>query len=146
MDSYKFVGVSRHEGKFKARFGNDLMRVKVLSARGDTDIDMVELPHTMTKWDAVHYLLGMNFHVRNEVVDEGILAALNEKLAYLRDKSDKEEKRRLKAEKAAAAAPSLEAIMDRKIDEMVEGAAEPETPIEGLGDIMTEANLEDAPF
>jgi hypothetical protein len=36
--------------------------------------------------------------------------------------------------------------MDRKIDEVVEGAAEPETPIEGLGDIMTEANLEDAPF
>jgi hypothetical protein len=146
MDSYKFVGVSRHEGKFKARFGNDLMRVKVLSARGDTDIDMVELPHTMTKWDAVHYLLGMNFHVRNEVVDEGILAALNEKLAYLRDKSDKEEKRRLKAEKAAAAAPTLEAIMDRKIDEVVEGAAAPEATVETPAEVKTEANLEDAPF
>jgi hypothetical protein len=122
------------------------MRVKVLSARGDTDIDMVELPHTMTKWDAVHYLLGMNFHVRNEVVDEGILAALNEKLAYLRDKSDKEEKRRLKAEKAAAAAPTLEAIMDRKIDEVVEGAAAPEATVETPAEVKTEADLEDAPF
>jgi hypothetical protein len=36
--------------------------------------------------------------------------------------------------------------MDRKIDEVVEGAAAPEATVETPAEVKTEANLEDAPF
>ena len=45
------------DGTVKTRFANDLVaRVKILNKAGCTDINLVELPHAMTKLDALRYL------------------------------------------------------------------------------------------
>jgi hypothetical protein len=45
------------DGTTKARFANDFVaRVKILSKAGCTNINLVELPHAMTKLDALKYL------------------------------------------------------------------------------------------
>jgi hypothetical protein len=46
---FAVAGVSTHEGKTKVRFANDTMRVKILGKNGHTDIQLVDLPHEMTK-------------------------------------------------------------------------------------------------
>jgi hypothetical protein len=45
------------DGTVKTRFANDLVaRIKILNKAGCTDINLVELPHAMTKLDALRYL------------------------------------------------------------------------------------------
>ncbi len=45
------------DGTTKARFANDFVaRVKILSKAGCTNINLVELPHAMTKLEALKYL------------------------------------------------------------------------------------------
>jgi hypothetical protein len=45
------------DGTTKARFANDLVaRIKILNKTGCTDINLVELPHAMTKLQALQYL------------------------------------------------------------------------------------------
>jgi len=45
------------DGTTKARFANDLVaRIKILNKAGCTNINLVELPHAMTKLDALKYL------------------------------------------------------------------------------------------
>lgn len=48
-------GVSKTKGQYKVRFAGDMTRVKVL-AKTDTDINLVELPHAMTKGELVTHL------------------------------------------------------------------------------------------
>lgn len=57
MNKFTIVGVSRHDGVMKVRFGNDITRVKVMAKKGDTDINMLEMPHPMEKGEAVKYLM-----------------------------------------------------------------------------------------
>jgi len=45
------------DGTTKARFANDLVaRHKILNKAGCTDINLIELPHAMTKLQALQYL------------------------------------------------------------------------------------------
>jgi hypothetical protein len=45
------------DGTTKARFANDLVaRIKILNKAGCTDINLLELPHAMTKLQALQYL------------------------------------------------------------------------------------------
>jgi hypothetical protein len=45
------------DGTVKTRFANDLVaRIKILNKSGCTDINLMELPHPMTKLDALRYL------------------------------------------------------------------------------------------
>ena len=45
------------DGTTKARFANDLVsRHKILNKSGCTDINLIELPHAMTKLQALQYL------------------------------------------------------------------------------------------
>jgi hypothetical protein len=45
------------DGTVKARFANDLVaRIKILNKAGCTDINLMELPHAMTKLEALQYL------------------------------------------------------------------------------------------
>lgn len=53
---YAVAGVSKWNNEFKVRFANDLARVKMLVKRGNTDIELIELPKPMTKPEIVTYL------------------------------------------------------------------------------------------
>jgi hypothetical protein len=57
--TFTVAGVSLFKGEYKARFANDVMRVKVLSKSGHEDIRLVELDEPMTKLDAVLAIKGM---------------------------------------------------------------------------------------
>ena len=52
--TFKVAGVSKHEGEYKVRFANDIMRIKVLAKHGHEDIRLAELDEPMTKWDAIN--------------------------------------------------------------------------------------------
>jgi hypothetical protein len=51
--TFTVAGVSLFKGEYKARFANDVMRVKVLAKSGHEDIRLVELDEPMSKLDAV---------------------------------------------------------------------------------------------
>lgn len=58
MSLFKVVGVSADElGQYRVRFANDLVsRVKILVKAGHKDIELMELPTSMSKANAVTYL------------------------------------------------------------------------------------------
>ena len=55
---FSVAGTAKNaDGTVKTRFANDLVaRIKILNKAGCTDINLVELPHAMTKLDALRYL------------------------------------------------------------------------------------------
>jgi hypothetical protein len=53
---FTVAGVSKWKDSFKVRFANDLSRVKMLVKRGNTDIELIELPKPMTKPQIVTFL------------------------------------------------------------------------------------------
>ena len=61
MTTFTVAGVSKTGDRVKVRFCSDLvLRVKNLQKQGDTDIQLVELPTPMTKFDACQFLLDSN--------------------------------------------------------------------------------------
>jgi len=59
--SYTFAGTSVTKGALKVRFANSDARAKQLAKLGDTDVNIVPLPHVMDKTAAVAYLLDSDF-------------------------------------------------------------------------------------
>lgn len=57
--TFAVAGVSIKDGKYKARFANDIMRTKILTKTGHTDIQMENLPREMTKGEAVAHLIAI---------------------------------------------------------------------------------------
>jgi hypothetical protein len=54
---FTVAGTATQNGVTKARFANDLVaRIKILNKAGCTDINLIELPHAMTKLQALQYL------------------------------------------------------------------------------------------
>lgn len=51
--TFTVAGVSKHEGEYKVRFANDIMRIKVLAKKGHEDIRLAELGEPMSKYDAI---------------------------------------------------------------------------------------------
>lgn len=106
MSTFKYAGVSKLNGKVKARFANDQMRVKVLAKNGHSDIDIIELEYPMTKEDAVAFLLKINFDQGNAVVRAALEAEV--------EKRGEKPAKAVKAPKAKAAPkkskPSMDAI------------------------------------
>ena len=134
---FSVAGVSKRNGTFKARFANDMTRVKVLAKTGSTDIDLIELKEPMTKEAIVAYLLKINFDNGNAEVR----AALE---AEVENRSDKPARAVTKtAAKAKAPAkkskPSLDAIAARA------KAAPKSTKTKAQVEAEL-ASLEDAPF
>jgi len=74
------------DGTTKARFANDLVaRVKILNKSGCTDINLAELPHAMTKLQALQYLTEQGvtqgdagFAVANKLSEKSKLAKKGE--------------------------------------------------------------------
>jgi hypothetical protein len=133
--TFKFAGVSRRNGTFKARFANDQMRVKVLAKTGSSDIDIIELEHAMTKEDAIAFLLKINFDNGNKE----IRAALEEGLEKRTPKAAKAAPK-AKAAKAPAkkSKPSMDAIKAKA------KAAQSKKTVVTKAEV--DAQLEDAPF
>ena len=69
---FAVAGVSTHEGKTKVRFANDTMRVKILGKNGHTDIQLVDLPHEMTKGEIAQYLISTGFGSNSPAVQAAI--------------------------------------------------------------------------
>jgi hypothetical protein len=54
---FTVAGTATQNGVTKARFANDLVaRIKILNKAGCTDINLIELPHAMTKLQALQHL------------------------------------------------------------------------------------------
>lgn len=54
--TFTVAGTSKHNGSFKVRFANDMLRTKVLTKHDHTEIVLVELPRAMTKLEAVNHI------------------------------------------------------------------------------------------
>lgn len=65
---FTVAGVSTLEGKTKIRFANDTMRIKILAKNGHTDVDLVNLPHEMTKAEIAVHLQSIGFGNGNPAV------------------------------------------------------------------------------
>jgi hypothetical protein len=74
------------DGTTKARFANDLVaRIKILNKAGCTNINLVELPHEMTKLEALQYLTEQGitegdagFAVANKLAEKSKIAKKGE--------------------------------------------------------------------
>jgi uncharacterized iron-regulated protein len=69
---FAVAGVSTLNGKTKIRFANDAMRVKILQKQNHTDIDLIDLPHEMTKTEIVAHLIATGYGAGNAAVEAAI--------------------------------------------------------------------------
>ena len=69
---FSVVGVSTLKGKTKIRFANDTMRIKILLKNGHTDVDFIDLPHKMTKPEAIQYLKDIKWHAGEPAVEDAM--------------------------------------------------------------------------
>jgi hypothetical protein len=131
---FKVAGVSRRNGTFKARFANDMTRVKVLAKTGSSDIDLIELKEPMTKEDAVAFLISIDFDNGNAEIRNALEQELDKRTVT--PKATKAPK----AAKAKKSTPSLDAIKAR-------GEAAKKASTKSKADIEAQlADLEDAPY
>ena len=134
--TFKFVGVSRRNGTMKARFANDMTRVKVLAKTGSSDIDLIELEHPMTKEAAVAYLLQINFDQGNKEVRAALEADLSKRTPS--EKAPRAKTVKAAPKKAAKSKPSMDSIKAKA------QAAKAKATAVSKADV--EKQLEDAPF
>ena len=69
---FAVAGVSTHEGKTKVRFANDTMRVKILGKNGHTDIQLVDLPHEMTKAEIGAHMVATGFGKGDAAIEAAV--------------------------------------------------------------------------
>jgi hypothetical protein len=134
MSTFKFAGVSTLNGKIKARFANDQMRVKVLAKNGHKDIDIIELEHPMTKEDAVAFLLKINFDQGNAAIRAAIEAEVEKRSDAPKVKAAPKAKAKSKPSMDAIKAKAKAAKAKTAVKETVVTKAE------------VDAQMEDAPF
>ena len=135
--TFKFAGVSKRAGSFKARFANDQMRVKVLAKTGSSDIDLIELKVPMSKLDAVAFLLKINFDNGNALVREALESYQSKHTDAPKAKTVTKTKPATKAKTKSK--PSLDAIAAR-------AKAKPAVPKSTVSKAEVMAQLDDAPF
>lgn len=70
--TYTVAGVSTLSGKTKIRFANDTMRIKILAKNGHTDVDLIELPHAMSKTEIVAHMRSEGFGETNSAVQSAM--------------------------------------------------------------------------
>jgi hypothetical protein len=69
---FAVAGVSTHEGKTKVRFANDTMRVKILAKNGHQDVQLVDLPHEMTKAEIGQHMIATGFGKGNAAIEAAV--------------------------------------------------------------------------
>lgn len=92
---FAVAGVSTLNGKTKIRFANDTMRIKILAKNGHTDVELVTLPHEMSKAEIAAHLKDIGFCADKPAVQAAI--------AYVAKKNPAVEAGKAPAVKAAAA-------------------------------------------
>ncbi len=102
--TFSVAGTAKNpDGTVKARFANDLVaRIKILNKAGCTDINLMELPHAMTKLEALQYL-------QTQGITEGDAGFVVANKLAEKNKVAKKGEVKVKAEK-----PSLDKIRARK--------------------------------
>jgi hypothetical protein len=70
--TYTVAGASTLSGKTKIRFANDTMRIKILAKNGHTDVDLIELPHAMSKTEIVAHMRSVGFGAGNAAVQSAM--------------------------------------------------------------------------
>lgn len=70
--TFTVAGISTLSGKTKIRFANDVMRIKILAKNGHENVELVELPHAMTKPEIVAHLRSINFCGMTENVEAAL--------------------------------------------------------------------------
>lgn len=140
--TFKFAGVSKRAGAFKARFANDQMRVKVLAKTGSSDIDLIELKEPLSKLDAVAFLLKINFDNGNALVREALEAYQSKHTETTKSATAPKAKAKA-APKAKKSTPSMDAI---KAKVAASKKAAPKSTVTKAQVEAQLADLEDAPF
>ena len=74
--TFAVAGVSTLDGKTKLRFANDVMRIKILSKNGHTDVELIDLPHAMTKGEIARHLVSIGFGADRPAVQAAIAYTL----------------------------------------------------------------------
>lgn len=69
---FAVAGVSTQAGKTKVRFANDTMRVKILGKNGHTDVQLVDLPHEMTKAEIGAHMVATGFGSGNAAITAAV--------------------------------------------------------------------------
>ena len=69
---FAVAGVSTLEGKTKLRFANDVMRIKILAKNGHKDVELIDLPHEMTKGEIAQYMKDTGFGAGKPEVEAAI--------------------------------------------------------------------------
>ena len=141
-NTFTVAGVSKHNGEFKVRFANDIMRVKVLEKNKHTGIDLIELPREMAKEDIPAYLLSIDFDNGNREVRACLEAAASQRMG-----SKDAPKKEAKKPKKPKTTPSLDAIAARaklnKKTELTDAEVEAEVSRAESAQVR---DLEDAPY
>ena len=123
--TFNVFGVSKHNGEYKVRFANDIMRIKVLAKHGHEDIRLCEVDEPLTKYEGIQKIRDMD-----EFQDAAAQSAIAE---YLEDNAPK-----------AAKAKSGPAVVKAKSPAKKDTKATREA--EALAQAKAVAELEDAPF
>jgi hypothetical protein len=137
MSTFKVAGVSKLNGKFKVRFANDMLRVKVLEKNGHKDVDLVEFLSPLTKEQAVAKLIEMDFAKGNAEIQ----AALDEAQTKREPKAPKAKTVKVAKAKTvkAKAKPTMDAIKAKARAATKTKATDPAVAVDV-------ANMEDTPF
>lgn len=69
---FSVAGVSTLEGKTKIRFANDSLRIKILEKNGHEGVELINLPHEMTKGEIAQHMLTTGFMADNAAVQAAI--------------------------------------------------------------------------
>jgi hypothetical protein len=69
---FAVAGVSTLNGKTKIRFANDTMRIKILAKNGHDNVDLINLPHEMTKAEIAEHLIATGFGKGNAAVEAAV--------------------------------------------------------------------------
>jgi hypothetical protein len=69
---FAVAGVSTQAGKTKIRFANDALRIKILQKNGHTDVQLIDLPHEMTKVEIAQYMHSTGFGAGNPAIESAI--------------------------------------------------------------------------
>lgn len=109
---FTVAGISTLNGEVKLRFANDVMRVKLLTKKGHTNILMVELPNAMTKREAVQFL---------DTIEEFQTVEAKSAIAdYLAENQPKQAKPKAVKKERVETKPEVESsAVDQVIDQVV---------------------------
>jgi hypothetical protein len=69
---FTVAGVSTLEGKTKIRFANDSLRIKILEKNGHQGVELINLPHEMTKAEIAAHLVATGFGAGNPAVEAAV--------------------------------------------------------------------------